>query len=710
MKVMVAKTAGFCYGVSHAVKMAEEEAEKGQIYLLGDLTHNDAVIEYLRKLGAVRVSAPEEVPDGTKVLIRAHGEPKSTYEILQRKHCIILDATCPNVARIHEIAAEAEKKGRIPIVIGEPNHPEIRGILGWTKRGIAVQGWTELERELKKNPELKNSGITFVSQTTAVREIWENCIENAKKVCTNLEVFDTICNATSKRQTEALAMSEICDGMIVIGDQKSSNTRRLTQICESCCSFVRQVERCDEIVCSEYAHLKSLGITAGASTPGWIIKEVNERMSEENMEIEQSFAEMLEESFKTLNTGDKVTGTVVAITPTEVQVELGIKYPGYIPLSELSDDPDVAVEDIAKVGEEIESYVMLVSDRDCLVKLSKKRLDAQKNWEAIEKAVETKEILEGVITEENKGGLVANVKGVRVFIPASQSGKPRGADLSDMVKTRVQLRITEINRARRRVVGSIRAVAAEQRAAAAAAVWEGIEVGKRYSGVVKSLTSYGAFVDIGGVDGMVHISELSWSRIKNPAEVVSVGDEVTVYVLSFDPEKKKISLGMKDHSQEPWTVFKEKYAVNDVAPVKIVKLMTFGAFAEIVPGVDGLIHISQIADHRVEKPGDELTEGQVVDAKIIAIDDENKKVSLSIRAILNPSSAARSASKASAPKEKAEDKAEETASIEEEPVVEENVCEEGPAAEETIVEEDCVVEETAPQEECAAEPEAPAEE
>lgn len=361
-------------------------------------------------------------------------------------------------------------------------------------------------------------------------------------------------------------------------------------------------------------------------------------MSDEIMEIEQSFAEMLEESFKILNTGDRVTGTVAAITPTEVQVELGVKYPGTIPLSELSDDPDVKVEDLAKVGEEIEAIVMLVSDRDCVVKLSKKRLDADKNWETVENAVESREVLEGIITEENKGGLVANVKGIRVFIPASQSGKPRGADLAEMVKTRVQLRITEVNRARRRVVGSIRAVAAEARAAAAAAIWDNIEVGKRYSGTVKSLTSYGAFVDIGGVDGMVHISELSWSRIKTPSEVVSVGDPIEVYVISFDPEKKKISLGVKDHNQEPWAVFVEKYVVGDVAPVRVVKLMTFGAFAEIVPGVDGLIHISQLADHRVEKPGDVVSEGETVDAKITAIDEENKKVSLSIRALLESAS------------------------------------------------------------------------
>ena len=639
MKVILAKSAGFCYGVRRAVELAEARAKEGPVYMLGHITHNDHVVASLEALGVRTVFTPEEVPDGAAVLIRAHGEPERTYAVLREKRCQILDATCPNVARIHQIVAKAEEQGRTPVIIGDPEHPEIVGIAGWTRHGVVARNWEELEKKLQKNPELYHMPLTFVSQTTAIRTIWEKCMENAKKVCTNADFFDTICGATSKRQSEALALSEECDGMIVIGDPKSSNTRRLTQLCESCCDFVRQVERSSELSREEFARLSSLGITAGASTPGWIIKEVYNKMSEEIMEIEQSFAEMLEESFKTLNSGEKVTGTVVAVTPTEVQVELGIKYPGYIPLSELSDDPDVKVEDIAKVGEEIEAYVLQVSDRDCMVRLSKKRLDVQKNWETVESAVESKEVLEGVITEQNKGGLVANVKGIRVFIPASQSGKPRGADLSDMVKTKVQLRITEVNRSRRRVVGSIRAVAAEARAAAAAEVWNNIEEGKHYTGTVKSLTSYGAFVDIGGVDGMVHISELSWSRIKHPSEVVKVGDTVDVYVISFDPEKKKISLGMKDRTQEPWAVFTAKYSVGDVAPVRIVKLMTFGAFAEIVPGVDGLIHISQLADHRVEKPADVVSEGDIVDAKIIAIDNDNKKVSLSIRAVLEDAAA-----------------------------------------------------------------------
>ena len=640
MMVRVAKSAGFCYGVRRAVDMAEKAAAQGVVYLLGHITHNDHVIRRLEDMGAVTISSPEEAPEGSTVLIRAHGEPDCTYRALEVRGCQVLDATCPNVTRIHEIVREAEGRGRIPVVVGEANHPEILGILGCTRRGMVVSGWEELEQILQKVPDFTGKPLTFVSQTTAILANWEKIVENAKKVCTNAEFFDTICNATSKRQSEALELAAQCGAMIVIGDPKSSNTRRLTQLCAGECPVVIQTERGADIDRKQFRQIDTLGITAGASTPEWIIKEVSNKMSDEIMEIEQSFAEMLEESFKILNTGDRVTGTVAAITPTEVQVELGVKYPGTIPLSELSDDPDVKVEDIAKVGQEIEAIVMLVSDRDCVVKLSKKRLDADKNWETVENAVENKDVLEGIITEENKGGLVANVKGIRVFIPASQSGKPRGADLSEMVKTRVQLRITEVNRARRRVVGSIRAVAAEARAAAAAAIWDNIEVGKRYSGTVKSLTSYGAFVDIGGVDGMVHISELSWSRIKTPSEVVSVGDPIDVYVISFDPEKKKISLGVKDHSQEPWTVFTEKYSVGDVAPVRVVKLMTFGAFAEIVPGVDGLIHISQLADHRVEKPGDVVSEGDTVDAKITAIDEENKKVSLSIRALLEDSAPA----------------------------------------------------------------------
>ena len=419
-------------------------------------------------------------------------------------------------------------------------------------------------------------------------------MKKAKKECTNAEFFDTICGATSKRQEEAVQLAAQCGAMVVIGDRQSSNTRKLAELCREVCPSVQLIERVDDLELSPLRGTETVGITAGASTPAWIIKEVCDKMSDEIMEIEESFADMLERSIKTLNTGDKVTGVITGITPTEIYVDLGTKHAGYIPVSELTDDPTAKVEDLVKVGDEIETFVVRVNDQEGVVTLSKKRLDVVKGWEDVEAAQEEQTVMEGVVTEDNKGGVVVSVKGVRVFVPASQTGLPRETPMSELLKKKVRLVITEVNRARHRVVGSIAKVQRAERAAAAEKVWAEIEDGKHYTGVVKSLTSYGAFVDIGGVDGMVHISELSWSRIKHPSEVVKVGDTVEVYVISADKEKKKISLGMKDHSQDPWTVFTSTYEVGDVANVRVVKLMTFGAFAEIVPGVDGLIHISQM--------------------------------------------------------------------------------------------------------------------
>ena len=356
------------------------------------------------------------------------------------------------------------------------------------------------------------------------------------------------------------------------------------------------------------------------------------------VEKELSFDEMLEETLKTIYNGEKVSGTVVSITGTEVSVDLGAKYSGFIPTTEFT-EAGVKVEDAIKVGDTIEAIVVRVNDVEGTAMLSKRRLDAAKAWNDVEEAVESNAILEGVVTEENKGGVVVNVSGVRVFVPASQTDLPREAELSQLLHKTVRLRITEVNRARKRVVGSIRRVAQAERRERVEKLWNEMEVGKKYHGVVKSLTSYGAFVDIGGVDGMVHVSELSWGRIHQPSEVVSVGDEIDVYVINFDREKRKISLGYKDPDANPWTMFTSRYSVGDTAEVKIVKLMSFGAFAEVLPGVDGLIHISQIADHRIEKPEDVLRVGDVVDARITAIDEEKHKISLSIRALLNEAKA-----------------------------------------------------------------------
>ena len=640
MSVILAKSAGFCYGVERAVKLAEQTArEKGSCVMLGSIIHNAHVVQDLEALGARQVDDVSQVRPGETVIIRSHGETRQVYQHLEALGAEVVDATCPNVRRIQRLVAGAGEEGRTPLIIGEQHHPEVLGAASWSEDSVIVDGPAALEAWLAEDPARHTMPLMAVAQTTYIRTLWEDCVKILKKQCTNVKISDTICDATHKRQSEAAEIAAMSDVMVVVGDRKSANTKHLTEICSARCPVVYQVERVNELKGDFLNGCSVAGLTAGASTPAGIIKEVYATMSEEikNMEAtEESFEEMLEKSFKTLNTGEKVTGIVTAIGPTEVQVDLGCKQAGYISVDELSADPNVKPEDVVKVGDEIETYIIRVNDVEGYAMLSKKRLDAVKVWEDIEKAREDKTTLEGKVTEENKGGIVVNVKGVRVFVPASQSGLPRGAELSTMIGQTVSLRITEVNRARRRVVGSIKAVTYEARQAAQAEIWNNIEVGKRYTGTVKSMTSYGVFVDIGGVDGMVHISELSWSRIKNPAEVVSVGDTLDVYVISFDPEKHKISLGVKDRSMNPWDKFMATYHVGDVANVRIVKLMTFGAFAEVVPGVDGLIHISQIADRRIEKPGDVLTEGEMVDAKITAIDEEKQKISLSIRALLAP--------------------------------------------------------------------------
>ncbi|MBD9090780.1 MAG: 4-hydroxy-3-methylbut-2-enyl diphosphate reductase, partial [Clostridiales bacterium] len=514
MKLRLAKSAGFCYGVRRAVELAGEAAASGRpCVMLGSIIHNRDVVGSLARQGLTAVDRVEDVPSGYGVIIRSHGESRETYRRLEAQGADILDATCPNIKRIHHIVARAEEQGRQPVIIGAPDHPEVAAIAGWCSRPVVLSGVEDLEKWLEEQPERRDLPLTFVSQTTSTQKIWNDCVKKAKKECTNPEFFDTICGATSKRQEEAHQLAAQCDTMVVIGDGKSSNTKHLAEICREVCSDVQLIERASDLDLSRLAQAEVVGITAGASTPAWIIKEVCDKMSDEIMEIEESFADMLENSIKTLNTGDKVTGTVVAITPTEIQVDLGTKHAGYIPVSELTDDPTAKVEELVKVGDEIETFVVRVNDQEGVVTLSKKRLDVVKGWEEIEAARENETVLDGVVTEDNKGGVVVSVKGIRVFVPASQTGLPRETPMSALLKQKVRLVVTEVNRARRRVVGSISRVMRAERAAAAEKVWAEIEDGKRYTGTVKSLTSYGAFVDIGGVDGMVHISELSWSRI-----------------------------------------------------------------------------------------------------------------------------------------------------------------------------------------------------
>ncbi len=636
--IRVAKSAGFCFGVSRAVEMVEQQAKEGnRVYTLGPIIHNRHAVRHFEEMGVQVINTPEEAPAGSTVIIRSHGISRAVYRRLESQGVQIVDATCPFVKRIHDIVSREEAQGRLPIIIGTPSHPEVEGIAGWCERCRVFQSPQELQAFAESGEISSDSPICMVCQTTSTESLWKLCCEIAKKQFTNLKIFDTICKATEFRQSEAADLSAICQAMVVVGDTHSSNTGRLAMICREHCDRVVLVDNAGDLEPGFFRGVADVGITAGASTPAWIIKEVNKTMSEiiiNDAVQEESFAELLEQSIKTLNTGDKVLGTVTGIGNTEIQVDLGTKHAGYIPYDEVSADPAVKPEDILHVGDEIEVFVVRVNDQEGTVQLSKKKLDGMKVWDDMAQYAEDKIVVEGTITEENKGGLVANIKGIRVFIPASQSGIAKGGDMAGMVGQIVKMKITEVNRARRRVIGSIRAVASEERKAAQEKLWAEIAEGNKYHGTVKSLTSYGAFVDIGGVDGMVHVSELSWNRIKNPAEVVKVGDEIDVYVISFDAEKHKISLGYKTAEMNPWNQFMTSYQIGDVVDAKIVKLMTFGAFAEIIPGVDGLIHISQIADKRIGKPEDVLAEGQQVQVKITDVDAENKRISLSIRALL----------------------------------------------------------------------------
>ncbi|MDD3164681.1 MAG: bifunctional 4-hydroxy-3-methylbut-2-enyl diphosphate reductase/30S ribosomal protein S1 [Oscillospiraceae bacterium] len=635
MKINLAETAGFCFGVDRAVKLVERAISEGTaVCTLGPVIHNRFVTAHFAAQGAREISDPTQAPPGSIVIIRSHGETKETYDRLQAMPVTVMDATCPYVRRIQKLVSGASEQGQRVIILGKRDHPEVIGVASWCNDPLIFETPDEVALWTKNSAVNWDFPTIVVSQTTNTKDKLKCSVNFLKKQCTNLKIYDTICDATENRQKEAAALSKSCEAMIVIGDRNSSNTRNLAEICRATCDQVQLIESCDELDMRHFTGVSTVGITAGASTPPWIIKEVNNKMSEETIvegTQEVSFAEMLEQSFKTLNNGDRVTGVITSITPTEIYVDLGTKHAGYIPTSEFN---DVKVEEAFKPGDEIEVVVVRVNDGEGTVMLSKKRLDAVKFWDEIEKVCEDKQSVEGTITEQNKGGLVADVKGVRVFIPASQTGIPKNGDLGTLLHKTTELKITEVNRGRRRVVGSIRAVGAESRKAASEKIWSEIEVGKEYEGTVKSLTSYGAFVDIGGVDGMVHVSELSWNRIKNPADVVSVGDVIKVHVIALDPEKKKISLGYKTAENNPWAVFTTNYQVGDVITAKVVRMMDFGAFAEIIPGVDGLIHISQIADHRIGKPSDVLTEGQDVEAKIIDIDTEKKRISLSIRALL----------------------------------------------------------------------------
>ena len=639
MKVTKAKTAGFCFGVNRAVDMTTTLAKSGKkVATMGPLIHNHQAIEALEKLSVITMDSLD-APEGYEVVLRSHGVEKHVYEYFESRGIITHDAACPYVKKIHRLAEKTGKDGKTLLVAGDETHAEVKGIVSYTDGEYFVFNEPEqLEKWLAENENAQKSSI-LVAQTTYMLKKWDEIVNIVKKVCTDCEIFDTICRATNERQTEAALLAQQNDMMVVIGGRHSSNTQKLVQVCEQYCPTI-SIETVKELSPELFINIQKVGVTAGASTPTFIIQEVLNNMSEVIREDGMSFEEMLNESYANqpkVYRGAKIKGVVTGVSANEVTVDIGTKHTGFIKASELSDDPSAKVEDLVKKGDELNLIVIKPNDQEGTVELSKKRYDAQEGADAVAKAAETGEVLVANIVEAVKGGLVAFVNGVRVFIPASLAAG-RNESLEDLVKTKQEIKIIESTKDgnRRKVIGSIRAVKEEKSSELKEKFWAEVEEGKVYNGVVKSLTRYGAFVDLGGVDGLVHMSELTWEKIKHPAEILKVGQEIEVFVKSLDTENGKISLGHKKDEDNPWAKFETEYPIGTVLAGTVASITKFGAFVKILPGVDGLVHISEISYERVEDPAAVLKAGQEVQVKLIGVDLEAKRVSLSIKQTMEP--------------------------------------------------------------------------
>lgn len=636
--ITVAKSSGFCFGVNRAVRMVYDELSGNtKVATLGPIIHNQDVVNDMEKHGARIINDVSELHEDEVVVIRSHGVGQSVYDSIARKGNRLIDATCPFVTRIHRIVAEKNREGYFILIAGDENHPEVQGIVGHCDENCLVfKDNFELKAFFEKKYKNLKKRLAIVAQTTYNIIVWDRCLKEIPRNDSDIVIFDTICSATEKRQSDAEKLAKVSDLMLVVGGKHSSNTVKLSEVCSKYCK-VLHIENARELHSLKLPDAENIGITAGASTPAYIIKEVQTTMTEilNNLDDEKEIfnEEMIDQSFKKVHNRDRVTATVEAVNANGILVSLGAKQTGVVALADLTDDPTKKPSDIVSVGDEIELIVTKVNEQDGIVTLSKKKLDEQAGFDKIIQAKEEGTVLEAVVKNVVKGGVVVSCNGVRVFIPASLTGLPRNADLDQLLKKKVSFKIIEAGENRRRAVGSIKAVANAQKEEAKANFWANAKVGDVFTGKVKSITSFGAFVDLGGIDGMVHISELSWKRIKHPSEVVSIGDTLEVYIKDLNQEENRISLGYKKPEDNPWEIFKANYNEGDIVKVTVVSITSFGAFARIIDGIDGLIHISQLADRKVENVKDVLSVGDEVDAKIISVNFDEKRVSLSIRAV-----------------------------------------------------------------------------
>ncbi len=628
--IILAKSAGFCFGVRRAVEEAEILAGDSNdiINTYGELIHNPQEVSRLSRKGLIAAHDIESLKS-KKVIIRTHGVSKRIIEDLTEKGHEIIDLTCPFVKKIHKIANNACNEGIKTVIIGNGAHPEVQGICGWCNGNFLV---VSSEEDVEKVPE--QGKISIVAQTTLDRATWDRLYNMVISRNPDYILNDTICSATATRQKEAAELASRVDAMIIVGGRSSSNTKKLYDVAKKLCENTFHIEQASELNLTELAKFHTIGITAGASTPDHIIKEVFITMENIKSQDELNFEAMLDESLKTLNTGDTVKGIVVDIKPNEVILELvGCKYNGIIDLDNLATDTSLTPSDVVSKGEEIEAFVIQVDDGNGQVRLSRRKLEQEKSWQKAQDAFNAGEILTGKIVEILQNGVVAVCDGLRMFIPASQASERYMADLSELKGQELPMRIIDITEGRRRrIVASIKSVLKEESQKVREAFWADVAEGKEYEGTVKSITPFGVFVDIGGVDGLVHVSELSWKRIANPAQVVKVGDTLNVYVKALDTEKKKISLSCKKEEDNPWTKFMATYKIGDIATGTVVRLVPFGAFVDI-GGVDGLIHISEISWRRINHPSEVLSEGQSVEVFIKEIDEEKQKIALGYKRI-----------------------------------------------------------------------------
>jgi ribosomal protein S1/(E)-4-hydroxy-3-methyl-but-2-enyl pyrophosphate reductase len=649
----VAKNAGFCKGVRRAIEIAERASEKGNWYSLGPLVHNESVVEYLKKKGVKPIENIEELKPGSGIIIRAHGVPRQTIDELKCRGFIIEDATCPLVKRIHDKVAALEAEGYSIVVFGDLYHPEVQGIVGWCESGGRVVADA---KEALNLPHIRKIGL--VSQTTKNEQEFFSVAQALLSKTKELLVCNTICPATHQRQESARDLSQQVDLMLVIGDKKSSNTRTLTQECRYSGVKTHQIHDVSEIDPRWLVGVRKVGITAGASTPDWIIKEVLERMleyqennqekeeetvsdqknddnnQENSISHEESFATMEAEmaDFPTPARGDVIKGKVIQVLDDEVMVDVGGKSEGIIPFRELSVKEVGSAKDVVKVGDEIEVLVVKWDD-DGTILLSKKKVDSRRILDDLEVIFKEKRTVQGTVQSSVNGGLLVDV-GVTAFLPASHVDYGYVKNLDAYVGQTLNFKIIEFNRNKRRgsqVVLSRKELIAEERARLKQEFWDTIAEGQTRTGIVKRIVDYGAFIDLGGYEGLLHVSEISHQRVERPADVLQEGQEIEVYILALDREKERVSLSRKKLLKSPWEIVQSKYQEGDIIEGRVVRIAPFGAFVEIEPGVDGLVHISQMANYRVEKAEDVVQVNQVIPVKILSIDPNEKRVSLSVK-------------------------------------------------------------------------------